>query len=161
MSSLAYRITTAALLGAALFAGPLAPAFAQAPTTQAPARTAAASTATSSQPETVEQRIASLHRELKITPDEETGWNAVAQAMRDNAAAMQKLIEAKYADNAQPMTALDDLDSYSKFAQAHADGVKNLTASFTTLYNSMPDAQKKIADQVFSGSRHPSNQAQG
>jgi hypothetical protein len=29
------------------------------------------------------------------------------------------------------------------------DGLKNLISSFETLYNSMPDAQKKIADQVF------------
>ena len=47
------------------------------------------------------------------------------------------------------MTAVDDLKSYGQFAQAHVDGLKGLTASFETLYNSMPDAQKKVADQVF------------
>jgi protein CpxP len=49
----------------------------------------------------------------------------------------------------QNMTAVDDLKMYQKFAQAHVDGLKNLISSFETLYNSMPDAQKKIADQVF------------
>jgi len=47
------------------------------------------------------------------------------------------------------MTAVDDLKMYQKFAQAHVDGLQNLISSFETLYNSMPDAQKKIADQVF------------
>jgi hypothetical protein len=161
-------IAIAALLGASMLAAPLA-ASAQtnstppAPTTPpstaatAPARTpprTAAARATSSQPETVEQRITSLHRQLKITPAEEASWTAVAQAMRDNAAAMQKLIEDRNATTGQPMTAVDDLNSYEKFAQAHADGVKNLITSFDTLYGAMPDAQKKIADQVFGNVRH-------
>ena len=158
MSPFNYRIATAALFSAALLASPLsaAPAAAQAPVP----RTAAAKAA-SSQPDTVEQRITSLHKSLKITTAEEADWTAVAQAMRDNAAAMQKLIEARSADTTQPMTAVDDLDSYQKFAQAHADGVKNLTASFTTLYNAMPDPQKKVADQVFGSFRRPDAKAHG
>ena len=44
--------------------------------------------------ETVEQRITKLHQDLKITPDQETKWNEVAQDMRENAAAMDKLIAA-------------------------------------------------------------------
>ena len=47
------------------------------------------------------------------------------------------------------MTAVQDLQTYQQFAQAHVDGLKNLTAAFSTLYDAMPDAQKKVADQVF------------
>jgi hypothetical protein len=47
------------------------------------------------------------------------------------------------------MSAVDDLNTYEKFAQAHVDGLKNLISSFKTLYTAMPDAQKKNADQVF------------
>ena len=50
------------------------------------------------------------------------------------------------------MTAVDDLKMYQKFAQAHIDGLKNLIVSFEKLYAAMPDAQKKIADQVFTTS---------
>ena len=49
----------------------------------------------------------------------------------------------------QSMTAVEDLKTYQKFAQAHVDGLKNLISAFSTLYDAMPDAQKKIADQVF------------
>ncbi len=99
--------------------------------------------------ETVEQRITDLHTALKITPDEEGAWSAVAQAMRDNAANMQKLIEQKHTQATQSMTALDDLETYQAFAQAHVDGLKSLTSTFKTLYDAMPDDQKKNADAVF------------
>jgi hypothetical protein len=38
---------------------------------------------------------------------------------------------------------------YQKFAQAHVDGLKNMLSHFEGLYAAMPDAQKKIADEVF------------
>ena len=59
------------------------------------------------------------------------------------------------------MTALDDLMTYQKFAQAHVEGLKKLIAAFSTLYQSMPDAQKKIADQVFQNSGHEKIAAHG
>ena len=154
MSPFASRTAIAALCCVAFLAGP--PALAQTAATHP-----AAAKAASSQPDTVDQRIASLHKSLKITADEESAWNTVAQAMRDNAAAMQKLIEERDADAAKPMTAVDDLNSYQQFAQAHADGLKNLITAFDTLYNAMPDAQKKVADQVFASTRHQGAQAHG
>ena len=36
-----------------------------------------------------------------------------------------------------------------KYAQAHVDGLANLIAFFAKFYDAMPDAQKKIADEVF------------
>ena len=47
------------------------------------------------------------------------------------------------------MTAVDDLKTYQEFAQAHVDGLKNLTSAFSSLYDAMPDGQKKVADRVF------------
>jgi hypothetical protein len=104
--------------------------------------------------ETIDQRIATLHSELKISQPEEVAWQAVAQTMRDNAAAIQKLATDKAADMKQGMTALDDLQTYAQFAKAHYDGLQKLIGTFQTLYEEMPDAQKKIADQVFQNSRH-------
>ena len=145
-------VAIAALLGATLLAGPLA---AQ-PTTTAAATTTqhGVATVTDSRPETVEQRITSLHTALKITAGEEANWNGVAQAMRENSVAMDALVTARNTEAADSMTALQDLDAYAKFAQAHVDGLKNLSAAFATLYNSMPAAQKKVADQVFQDSGH-------
>jgi periplasmic protein CpxP/Spy len=140
----------AALMGTTMLASPLTGARAEpiqlAQTTQ---KSPTAKAATDMKPETVESRITKLHADLKITPNEEQKWTDVAQAMRDNAAAIEKLIASKRAQAPQSLTAVDDLNNYQEFAQAHVDGLKNLTSSFKTLYDSMPDVQKKNADQVF------------
>jgi len=149
-------VAIAALMGATILASPLTAAradtvasaalqLAQAAAPQNPA----AAGATQSKGETVEERITNLHAALKITPDEETKWNGVAQAMRENAASMDKLVAANRTTPPQNMSAVDDLMTYEKFAQAHVDGLKNLISSFKTLYTAMPDAQKKNADEVF------------
>lgn len=159
--SSARSVAIAALLGTAMLASPLMAAPADTTSTApsqatqgAAPQTKAAAGAMATKAETVEQRITSLHTALKITPPEEANWTSVAQSMRENAAAMQKLAADDTVKAPQSMTAVEDLKTYEKFAQAHVDGLKNLTSSFETLYNSMPDPQKKVADQVFQSSRH-------
>jgi uncharacterized protein Yka (UPF0111/DUF47 family) len=104
--------------------------------------------------DTIDQRITSLHEELKITPAEETDWNAVAQTMRDNADAMEKLASQKQAQSEKGMTAVEDMQTYGEFAQAHVDHLKKLTSVFETLYDAMPKQQQALADQVFARSKH-------
>jgi hypothetical protein len=163
---IARSVGIAALLGVTMLASPLT--MARADGIASPSIRLAQAAAPPAQPapavaeakaETVEQRITNLHAALNITASEESNWGAVAKAMRDNAAAMQKLVTEKKAQTAGSMTAVDDLNTYVKFAQAHVDGLKSLSASFDTLYKSMPDAQKKIADQVFANSRHEGEKA--
>ena len=168
---IARSFAVAALMGATMLATPLATTradtvanaafqLAQAATP----KTQAGAAATDTKGETVEQRITNLHAALKITPDEDSKWNAVAQSMRENASNMDKLVADSRTTSPQSMTAVDDLKMYQKFAQAHVDGLKNLIASFSTLYSAMPDAQKKVADQVFQAAhdnRQASAQAHG
>ena len=152
----ARSVAIAALLGATMLATPLTAALAGTAANGAiqlaQAAAPAAAPAATTKGETVEQRITDLHAALKITPDQEAKWNGVAQAMRENAAAMDKLVAATRTTPPQNMSAVDDLKTYQKFAQAHVDGLKNLISSFGTLYDAMPDAQKKIADTVFDNS---------
>jgi protein CpxP len=149
-----HSVAIAALLGATMLASPLAAthALAQAAVTSV----AAPETETKGETrgETVEQRITTLHASLKITPAEDAQWNGVAQAMRENAAAMDKLVATNRTSPPQGMSAMDDLKTYQQFAQAHVDGLKTLTAAFSTLYDVMPDEQKKVADEVFRTSGH-------
>ena len=149
-ASLARSVAFAALMSAPLVAAPLTLAHAQS-TAPMHSTTAAPSAAspTNAGGESVEQRITQLHSELKITPDQESKWNSVAQAMRDNAANMEKLVAEKRQKGPQNMSAVDDLKTYQEFTQAHLDGLKNLTSAFESLYDSMSDPQKKNADQVF------------
>jgi periplasmic protein CpxP/Spy len=143
---LARSVAIASLAGAALITGSFGPVAAQTTPDNKPP---AAAAATSSKPETVEQRITQLKAALKIRPDQESKWNSVAQAMRDNAASMEKLVAAKRAIAPASMTAVDDLKTYQEFTQVRLDGLKNLTSAFKSLYDSMPADQKKNADQVF------------
>ncbi len=141
----------AGLVGTAMLAGSLAPAVAQTPSSKPPA----AAAATSSKPETVEQRITTLKSALKITSDQEPKWASVAQAMRENAQTMDKLVQSKRA-KMQNMTAVEDLETYRDFSKAHLDGLKNLIPAFNALYKSMSPEQQKNADKVFMSFGGPS-----
>jgi chromosome segregation ATPase len=145
-----------ALLGAIMMAVPLAPALAQSNNAMSQHQARA-----EAHEQSVDQRISTLHEQLKITPAEETKWDAVAQTMRDNAADMEKLAASKASQSQEGMTAVEDLQTYMQFAQAHVDGLKKLTASFQALYDSMPDSQKKIADEVFQQSHRHENSTAG
>ena len=150
-ASLARSVAFAALLSAPLATAPLTLAHAQstAPTAHPPAASPSANAPASNKTSGVEQQITRLHAELKITPDQESKWNPVAQAMRDNAANLEKLISQKQQQGATNMTAVDDLETNQQFVQAHLDGLKGFTSAFKSLYDSMSDQQKKTADQIF------------
>jgi hypothetical protein len=150
-----------ALMGATMLAMPLS---ARAADNTAPSAQAAATPAPSAaamKAETVEERIATLHEDLKITPAEEADWDKVAKVMRDNDAAMQKLVAEKTAKDRDSMTAVEDLQTYEKFARAHVEGLKSLTSSFDTLYKSMPETQRKVADEVFRSAGHAAASSHG
>lgn len=153
----ARSLAAASFVAALLVAGPAAaldraspPQMAQA-TPAAPAQPATPATkpkkAKMSRVDRVEMRIKALHSELKITPAQETAWNAVAQAMREDAKAMEQAIEQRR--QAKSMTAVDDLKSYQAVADAHAQGLQKLVPAFQALYDAMPPEQQKNADAVF------------
>jgi len=147
IAPLAMSLAVAAFLAAGTAA---TPGFAQ-----EKAKQAATNPATSMKPETVDQRIAQLRRDLKITQSQESDWRAVADAMKANADDMHKLVEQTRSEAPKAQrTAVEDLETYRKFAQAHADGLQKLTEAFTALYNAMTPEQKANADQVFRNFEH-------
>jgi hypothetical protein len=129
-------------------------AFAQ---TQAPASAPAAAAAeapasgAARYEQRVEQRITYLHSQLKITPQQETQWNAFAGVMRTNGETMAGLYE-KRMSNTATKSAVEDMQQYATIAQAHADGMKKLVDAFDPLYSSFSPEQKQLADATF---RHP------
>jgi hypothetical protein len=95
----------------------------------------------------VEARIQKLHDQLKITPEQEDKWSAVAGVMRDNAATM----EQTFADrkNKTDMTAVEDMQSYHDVIETHATSLQKLIDAFKPLYDSMSPEQQKNADRIF------------
>ncbi|MFM0036425.1 Spy/CpxP family protein refolding chaperone [Paraburkholderia strydomiana] len=123
-------------------------AFAQTPApAPAPASAASAPAGKAGHERNVEDRIAYLHAQLKITPAQETQWNAFADVMRGNGETMSQLFQQRKA--ATNVTALDDMKQYATIAQAHADGMKKLVDAFDPLYSSLSPEQKKLADATF------------
>ncbi len=99
--------------------------------------------------ETLDQRIDSMHAALKITPAEEADWSKVADVMRRNDSEMKKMVADRETQEPHELSAVDDLKTYQSFTQAHVDGLRDLVASFETLYDAMPADQKAVADHVF------------
>ena len=105
------------------------------------------------QPGDVEARITTLHRELKITPDQETAWKDVAQTMRENAKTMAETHSDQTASE-RTETAPEMIDAYGKTVDMHAAAIRKFGTSFQPLYDSMSAAQKKTADNVFRNKVH-------
>lgn len=139
-----------------------APAFAFAQSATSPTRPAtppaatapsgAAPTTTQALPKDIQARVEAhikqLHTQLHITAAQEQQWDAFANVMRHNAADMS----AAYQERAQKFTsmnALQNMQSYVKIAEEHAQHLQKLADAFETLYNSLPAAQQKFADQAF------------
>ncbi len=96
----------------------------------------------------VDQRIASLHEQLKITPAEALPWNAFARTIRDNAESMEQAFQRR-AQQLPTMNAERALDSYADIAQLHARNMRRLSESFAKLYGALTPQQQHIADQLF------------
>ena len=111
--------------------------------------------------ERVERRIKELHGQLQITPAEEPQWNEFAQAMRENARDMDQAFVQR-AQQFPTMNAVQNMQSYEQLSEEHAQRVQKLVPAFQKLYDAMPDAQKRMADQVFraNAEKHTEHTAQ-
>ena len=96
----------------------------------------------------VEARIKTLHNQLRITAEQEPAWNTVAETMRSNAKSRAD-IHSEQTATERTATAPEMVTAYAKTMDAHADGVHKFATAFQPLYDSMSDAQKKTADDVF------------
>jgi hypothetical protein len=98
--------------------------------------------------ERVEHRIKELHAQLRITPAEEPQWKQFADVMRENARNMDQAFMQR-AQQFETMNAVQRMQSYEQLAESHSQNLQKLVPAFEKLYDSMPDQQKQVADQVF------------
>jgi 2',3'-cyclic-nucleotide 2'-phosphodiesterase (5'-nucleotidase family) len=142
-------LATAAVIGLSTlaFAATAAPPAAGNPTVVAPAASAKPAVHQSQQ-STVDQRILDLHAKLQITAAQQTQWEPFAQVMRANATGIDEAFQTRV--KALPgMTAADNVKSYAVITEEHAKEMQKLVPVFQTLYDTMSDSQKHVADQVF------------
>jgi protein CpxP len=136
------------LSGSAVFAAPSAMSSAPEKSTRAP-----------TQVDKVEQRITALHAKLQILPAQQVQWDQFANVMRANARTMDETF-ARRSRTLATQTAVQNMESYADVTASHAKGMQDLLPAFTALYATMPDLQKRAADQVFRDDAHR-NDARG
>jgi LTXXQ motif family protein len=96
----------------------------------------------------VEQQIAALQTELRITQDQLPQWLVFSQAMRDAAHAADDLFQQR-ATTATTMTAQENMHSYAQVTRAYADTMAGLSKAFDTLYAILSEPQRQSIDVVF------------
>ena len=101
----------------------------------------------------VDGRIAFLKAELKITPAQETQWQQVAAAMRDNAKTLDQTITTAR-QNRTGTDAMQRLELREQFAKVRADNDARLLAAFKPLYASLSPEQQQTANQLVGAHHH-------
>ncbi len=97
--------------------------------------------------EAVAQRIDALHRRLRIVPAEQVLWDQFADTMLRDALDSEDRFRSRQSRSA--LGAAEGLAARAEAAQARADMLGHLSASFRALYEAMPPEQRLLADQVF------------
>ncbi len=96
----------------------------------------------------VEGRLAFLKTELKITDAQLPLWSKFADALRNNAKTVGKVVQGSAASGGQSATLPDRLATREKFLIARLDALRNLKAAVDPLYAALSDEQKKTADEL-------------
>jgi protein CpxP len=101
----------------------------------------------------VDGRIAFLKTELKITPAQETQWQQVESAMRENAKNLDQSISTAR-QNRGGMDAVQRLELREQFAKMRADNDARLLTAFKPLYASLSPEQQQMANQLVGAHHH-------
>jgi uncharacterized protein involved in exopolysaccharide biosynthesis len=104
----------------------------------------------------IEGRLAFLKTELKITPEQESLWNAYADAVRANAKTIGERCTAMMGmmgQDAGKTTSLPErLDAQEQFMMARLDVLRAVGKTLKPLYAALSDEQKQLADQFIKSS---------
>lgn len=100
----------------------------------------------------IEQRLAALKGELKITPEQEPAWNAYVDEAKRHASEMHAQRNA-IAANA-PKTAPERAELRSQMAKKRQEHLEKAAALTRSLYDVLTPEQKALADQRLAGGRH-------
>jgi len=98
----------------------------------------------------MEQRLSYLKNELKITPDQESAWNAYAEHARAQASTMETF-RAQPAAAAQSST--ERIEQRAERMNLRAKQITAMSAAVKDLYAVLTPEQKAVADLHFGGRR--------
>jgi periplasmic protein CpxP/Spy len=138
-------LTSAAVLGLTPALAQTAPAPGDSAAMQSQARHHAGSRMLPGQ--LVDGRIAFLKAELKITPEQETQWQSMAAALRQNANALDQVITSPRQQRGS-IDAVQRLTEREQFDKVRTENDERLLSAFKPLYASLSPEQQQIAGQL-------------
>ena len=97
----------------------------------------------------IDGRLAYWKAELKITPAQESAWQAYAKQAKQQAESMQTMRTQAQTTTAQ--SAPERLSQRAEFAKQRAAGMGAISTALKDLYAALTPEQKTIADQYFGG----------
>jgi protein CpxP len=103
-------------------------------------------------PAAIDSRLGDLKAQLKITPAQESAWQAFTGAAKQQAAGMQAL-RARMQEGAG--TAPERMGRRTELMQQRGAAMTTMTNAFGALYAVLTPEQKNIADQHFGPMSHP------
>jgi len=98
-------------------------------------------------PERIEGRIAFLRTEMNVTEAQQPLWEAVAEALRANAAASQDLRSGMMQSDIS-QTLPRRLADRESLLSARLDGLRNLKGAIEPFYAALDETQKAAADEL-------------
>ena len=96
----------------------------------------------------IEGHIAFLKAELHITPDQETLWSKVAEAMHADVADFDQFRKQHPTETPTNPTALQHLEERAAYTALRAKGEQRFLDAFRPLYDQLSDAQKQAANEL-------------
>lgn len=97
----------------------------------------------------IEHRLAGLKSELKITPAQESAWNAYAEQAKQQADSMRKWMTAMR--EAAPATLPERLELRNQIGKQRQAQSEAMTQKTKDLYAALTPEQKPVADQLLGG----------
>lgn len=94
----------------------------------------------------IEGRLAFVKAELAVTNAQEKVWGDFANAVRNEAKAMDAL--RKEAADKPAATPVERIDQYERHLTARLDSTRKIKAALTPLYATLSDAQKKTLSEL-------------
>lgn len=96
----------------------------------------------------LDQHLAQMKKELKITEQQEPLWQAYAEQKKQGLADMAKAMQA-HKDDSTKLSAPERMERMSAMMKTHLDQQQATLESFKRLYGAFSDEQKAAADKLF------------
>jgi hypothetical protein len=97
----------------------------------------------------LEDRLAYLKTELKISAAQEPLWAAYAGTARDNAQTLAAQCTATFGEQSEAMSLPERLDLRERLMAARLEAMRASDKALKPLYAAFDDGQKRVADRLF------------